>query len=38
MNQDKELRNQLVSLLTMRQAHVDFADAIADFPVGHINT
>jgi hypothetical protein len=38
MRQDKELRNQLVALLTVRQAHVDFADAIANFPTKHINT
>jgi uncharacterized damage-inducible protein DinB len=38
MNQDKELRNQLVNLLTVRQAHVDFTDAVADFPMEHINT
>jgi hypothetical protein len=38
MRQDKELRNQLVALLTVRQAHVDFADAVADFPTKHINT
>lgn len=38
MKQDKELRNQLVALLTVRQAHVDFADAVADFPTKHINS
>jgi uncharacterized damage-inducible protein DinB len=38
MHQDKELRNQLVGLLTVRQAHVDFADAVADFSMEHINT
>jgi DinB superfamily len=38
MKQDKELRNQLVSLLTVRQAHVDFEDAVANLPAEHINT
>lgn len=38
MKHDKELRNQLVALLTVRQAHVDFTDAVADFPEEHINT
>jgi hypothetical protein len=38
MKQDKELRNQLVALLTVRQAHVDFADAVADFPAQYLNT
>lgn len=35
---DKELRNQLVRLLTVRQAHMDFEDAVRDFPMAHINT
>ncbi|MCB8968284.1 MAG: DinB family protein [Ardenticatenaceae bacterium] len=35
---DKELRNQLVRMLTVRQAHMDFEDAVADFPIEHINT
>ena len=26
MNNDKELRNQLVRMLTVRQAHMDFED------------
>ena len=38
MIDDTELRNQLVRLLTVRQAHMDFEDAVADFPLGHINT
>ncbi|MEM7032702.1 MAG: DinB family protein [Chloroflexota bacterium] len=38
MSQDKELRNQLVRMLTVRQAHMDFEDAVADFPLEHINT
>lgn len=35
---DKELRHQLVRLLTVRQAHMDFEDAVKDFPMEHINT
>lgn len=35
---DQELRNQLVRMLTVRQAHMDFEDAVADFPEAHINT
>ncbi len=35
---DKELRKQLVCLLTVRQAHMDFEDAVANFPEEHINT
>lgn len=35
---DQELRNQLVRLLTVRQAHMDFEDAVANFPTDHINT
>jgi DinB superfamily len=38
MIQDQELRKQLVNLLTARQAHVDFEDAVANFPAEHINT
>jgi hypothetical protein len=38
MTDFKELRNQLVRMLTVRQAHMDFEDAVADFPVEHINT
>ncbi len=38
MNDTSELRNQLAALLTVRQAHMDFADAVADFPEAHINT
>ena len=38
MTSDKELRNQLARMLTIRQAHMEFEDAIADFPVEHINT
>ena len=38
MENDQELRNQLVNMLTLRQAHMDFEDAVADFPAEHINT
>ncbi len=38
MNYDSELRDQLVRMLTVRQAHMDFEDAVADFPEEHINT
>jgi hypothetical protein len=35
---DQELRRQLSALLTERQAHMDFEDAVADFPLTQINT
>jgi hypothetical protein len=38
MDDNQVLRNQLVRLLTVRQAHMDFEDAVADFPEAHINT
>ncbi len=38
MNQDQELRKQLVNLLSVRQAHMTFEDAVADFPPDHINS
>ena len=38
MNEKNELRNQLVRMLTVRQAHMDFEDAVADFPAEQINT
>lgn len=38
MNSDQELRKQLVALLIVRQAHMSFEDAVADFPPEHINT
>lgn len=38
MDNDKALRKQLVAMLTVRQAHMDFEDAVADFPEAHINT
>ncbi len=34
---DKELRSQLVNMLTVRQAHMDFEDAVAEFPEDQIN-
>jgi uncharacterized damage-inducible protein DinB len=38
MNDDGELRTQLVRLLTVRQAHMDLEDAVVDFPEAEINT
>ncbi|MDX1686667.1 MAG: DinB family protein [Candidatus Promineifilaceae bacterium] len=38
MSDDKELRKQLVRMLTARQAHMDFEEAVADFPEEHVNT
>lgn len=38
MNNDQELRHQLTRMLTARQAHMDFEDAVANFPWNHINT
>ena len=38
MNNDQELRKQLVRMLTVRQAHMDFEDAVAGFPMDQINT
>jgi hypothetical protein len=38
MGNDKELRNQLTHMLSVRQAHMDLEDAAADFPVDQINT
>jgi hypothetical protein len=35
---DQELRTELTHLLTLRQAHMDFQDAVADFPEAYINT
>lgn len=35
---DATLRQELTYLLTERQAHIDFEDAVADFPDEHINT
>ena len=38
MHHDSELRAQLVNLLIVRQAHVDFEDVVANFPPEHINS
>ena len=35
---DEHIRQQLVNALTLRQAHLDFETAIADFPAARINT
>jgi hypothetical protein len=35
---DTIIRQQLVNLLTKRQAHMLFDDAVKDFPEAHINT
>jgi len=35
---DSTIRQQLVNLLTKRQAHMLFNDAVKDFPEAHINT
>ena len=32
------MRNQLVRMLTIRQAHMDFEDAVKEFPAEHYNT
>ncbi len=38
MNQNQQLRTQLVNLLSVRQAHMSFEDAVQGFPLEHINT
>lgn len=38
MDHDRRLREQLVALLRGGNAHIDFAEAVADFPEGLINT
>jgi len=38
MTGDLALREQLVALLSKRQAHLSFDDAVADFPLEKINT
>lgn len=38
MSADTHARQQLVNLLTVRQAHMIFEDAVKDFPLAHINT
>ncbi len=35
---DRMLRQQLVNLLLVQQAHMDFEDAVVDFPPDRINT
>lgn len=37
MNPEEILRDQLVNLLCQRQAHMIFEDAVANFPLTHIN-
>ena len=32
------IRQELVNLLTVQQAHMQFEDAVKDFPIAHINT
>jgi hypothetical protein len=36
--QDQAVRQQLVNMLTLQQAHMSFEDAVADFPDAHFNT
>lgn len=38
MTQDTILRQQLVNLLTLEQAHMSFEAAVQNFPLEHINT
>ncbi|MCE1254796.1 MAG: DinB family protein [Anaerolineae bacterium] len=38
MDNDLELRKQLVNLLTTAQAHMGFDEALADFPADYMNT
>jgi len=35
---DSHIREQLVNALTLRQAHLSFETAVADFPAAHYNT
>lgn len=37
MNQDQALRHHLLNLLHVRQAHMTFEDAVADFPLKFMN-
>jgi hypothetical protein len=37
MDQDQVVRDHLLSLLRGRNAHMNFDDAVADFPLEHIN-
>ncbi len=38
MSNDAVVRQQLVNMLTFRQAHMTFEDAVKDFPADQINT
>jgi hypothetical protein len=38
MDSEQGIRKHVVSLLRGRGAHMDFDAAVADFPLGHINT
>lgn len=38
MEEDKNLRKKLLELLKGGNAHMDFNEAVADFPTEHINT
>lgn len=38
MDEAQPLRVQLMNLLSVRQAHMSFEDAVQDFPLSHINT
>jgi hypothetical protein len=38
MDHDQELRKQLRNMLLARQAHLTFEDAVADFPLEHVNS
>ncbi len=38
MDQNETLRRQLTNLLQRQQAHMLFEDAVADFPIEHINS
>jgi hypothetical protein len=38
MSDDSSARQQLINMLSIRQAHMTFEDAVADFPTEHINT
>ena len=37
MKDDKVLRNELLALLDSHNAHMSFAEAVADFPMNRIN-
>jgi hypothetical protein len=38
LNDDARLRHELLALLTVRQAHMSLTDAVASFPLEHINS